>query len=278
MIKSKDIPVCLTVAGSDSGGGAGIQADLKTFSLYNVFGCSVITAVTAQNPTEVTSIHPLPTSSIVSQFKTVTRSLTVKSIKLGMLFSSDIIQSLTAEIDSLPRKLPLVVDPVMIASSGSTLTNPNCIQAYEKGIFARATLITPNIPEAELLSGQKIYNGSDMIAVGVELSKKYNTNILLKGGHLGGEDMISDFVLSSSGNYEFKTPFVSAPTSHGTGCILSSAIAANLALGKNLFDSISEAKGFVFASLKNCKKIGTNLFALGLSKQNSASHVKFIQL
>ena len=197
---------------------------------------------------------------------------------MGMLFSSDIVQSLTTEFDSLSRKIPLVVDPVMIASSGSTLTNPNCIQAYEKGIFAKATLITPNIPEAEHLSGQKIYNGRDMIAVGVELSKKYNTNILLKGGHLGGKDKAIDVFLSSSGKYEFKTPFVSAPTSHGTGCILSSAIAANLALGKNLFDSISEAKGFVFASLKNCKKIGTNLFALGLSKENNASLVKWEKL
>ena len=274
-MKNFVIPACLTIAGSDSGGGAGIQADLKTFNFFEVFGSTAITAVTAQNPCEVASIYPLPPSSVISQFRSVMDRISIKAIKTGMLFSSEIIDSLAGEIILLPQDIPLIVDPVTVATSGARLTKDHCKNAYEKGIFPKATLITPNIPEAEFFLGAKISNSKEMIESAKELSRRYQTSLLLKGGHLSGKFALDVAVIDSK-VYEITTPFVESPTSHGTGCTLSSAISANLALGKNLLESIHTAKAFIYESLNCCREIGKGIYTLGQPKKLDLPIVKIV--
>ena len=271
------IPVCLSIAGSDSSGGAGIQADLKTFAYFKTFGVTVITAVTAQNPFEVSAIYPIPTSGIFSQFQAVTTKIKINAIKTGMLYSPDIIEGLANEFQTLPKNCPKIVDPVMVATSGSRLVKGQIKDSFQKRLAPRATLITPNIPEAEFLTGSPLSSREEMIRIAQDMSQNYQTRILIKGGHRCST-MVTDVYIDGATTYELKSPCVNALTTHGTGCILSSAITANLALGNDLLDALITAKAFIYHSLKNCVNIGASAFAIGLPDIIDTSIVKVEKL
>ena len=256
------IPVCLSVAGSDSSGGAGIQADLKTFAYFKTFGVTIITAVTAQNPFEVSAIYPISTSGIFSQFRALATKIEINAIKTGMLYSSEIIEGLVDEFRTLPKNCPIIVDPVMVATSGSQLMKGQIKDSFQNRLAPRATLITPNIPEAEFLTGSPLSSHEEVIRTAQDMSQHYQTKILIKGGH-HCSTTVTDVYIDGATTYELKTPCVNALTTHGTGCILSSAITANLALGKDLLDALITSKAFIYYSLKNCVNIGDNTFAIG---------------
>jgi len=177
------IPVCLTIAGSDSGGGAGIQADLRTFHCLRTFGTSVVTAVTAQNPRAVTAIHALPVAEVVAQFQAVMEAFEVRAMKTGMLFNAAIIETLAAELEGMNQELPLVVDPVMVATSGARLLEADAVSALLGRILPLATLITPNVPEAEIIVGERLQGRPAVRAAARRLAARHGIAVLLKGGH-----------------------------------------------------------------------------------------------
>ncbi|MGL4855164.1 MAG: bifunctional hydroxymethylpyrimidine kinase/phosphomethylpyrimidine kinase, partial [Lentisphaeria bacterium] len=181
--------VALSIAGSDSSGGAGIQADLRAFFDFGVYGCSVITAVTAQNPHEVSSVFALPESEVVAQISAVMKTLEVKAVKTGMLFSSSIIESVAKELGK-HKGLFLVIDPVMVSTSGARLIDEQAIETLREKLLPLATLVTPNLAEAEVLSGEKITSRESLIKVGRFLSEKYGVNFLIKGGHGSGFEAV----------------------------------------------------------------------------------------
>ncbi len=261
-MKSNTIPVCLTVAGSDSSGGAGIQADLKTFEYFNVFGASVITAVTAQNPMAVKSIHPIPATEVKSQLKAVFDTLNITAIKTGMLYSVDIISSLLEFLEQIKYRFFLVVDPVMVAGCGASLSNDATIDTHFMKLLKRSNLVTPNIPEAELLLNKHLSFKYNLIEAVKELADKYQSKFLLKGGHSKSDNAI-DYFSDGSNVYEFVSPHISANCTHGTGCRLSSAIAANISKGENILDAIRLAKSYINQSIAQIEKVGKNCFALG---------------
>ena len=265
-MQTQQAPVCLTIAGSDSSGGAGIQADLKTFSFFNTFGASVVTAITAQNPLEVTAIYPLTISAILSQYRAVANKLKISAIKTGMLFSVEAVENLVAELRLVPDETPIIVDPVMVATSGSKLNKENLTVAFKGLLAPLSTLITPNIPEAEALIGTKLKSRDQLASAAKHLSQECQTKVLLKGGHQVS-NFVTDFFSDGSTTYELKASYVVAITTHGTGCMLSSAIAANMALGKNLLDAMMTAKAFIVYALKSCIYIGDNICAIGLPKK-----------
>lgn len=257
-----EIPVALTVAGSDSGGGAGIQADLRTFSALGVFGASAITAVTSQNPTEVTRVDGLPPEGVVAQIETVFSKLQIRAVKTGMLFSAEIIEAVA---DRLAEKnCPIVVDPVMISTSGSKLLKDDALAMLQEKILPLADWITPNIPEAELISGMAIRSANDAVAAAEKIAAKWNTGVILKGGHAEGDNDAADIVCTKELRLKLSTQRLSLPpyAAHGTGCTLSSAIAAYLAKGLNDIDALIAAKAFVLGSLDEAKAIGHNVFGM----------------
>ncbi len=256
------MPVCLTVAGSDSGGGAGIQADLKAFEYFNVFGASIITAVTAQNPVAVKSIFPIPVEEVKNQLGAVFDAFNITAIKTGMLYSVDIIRGLLEFLEEIDYQRFLIVDPVMIAGCGDALSqNDNYILEIRK-LFQMSQLVTPNLSEAERLLGRALTSYADMVSAVRELSELYETGILLKGGHIKHE-LARDWYCDGNAIYEISCPSLQVKTTHGTGCRLSSAIAANLAKGKSILDSIQVGKVFVYQELQNVLQVGNQCFALG---------------
>ncbi|MEN2999672.1 MAG: bifunctional hydroxymethylpyrimidine kinase/phosphomethylpyrimidine kinase [Acidilobaceae archaeon] len=239
----KPLPVALTIAGSDSGGGAGIQADLKTFAVMGVHGTSAITSITAQNTKEVRAIHDLPPEMVISQVEAIADDLGVDAAKTGMLSNSEIIRAVAKVVDKY--SFPLVVDPVMIAKSGAPLLRPEAMEALIKEVVPRATVITPNRFEAERLTGMKI----DSLKAAREAARAIveelgSSAALVKGGHLEGESSID--VLYFKGEYhEFRAPRIYKKTDHGTGCAFSAAIAAGLAKGRGVAEAVSVAKEFI---------------------------------
>ena len=255
-------PVALTIAGSDSGGSAGIQADLRTFAAFGVFGASAITAVTAQNPREVTRVDALPSASVDAQIKAVLSTIKVRALKTGMLFNAEIIK-VTAE-NLTGKNLPLVVDPVMISTSGARLLEEDAINALTNDLLPLASWITPNVPEAELLLDKKINNNEDAIKAAVEFGHCWDCSIILKAGHLDVKsDVAADIVYHEGKIYELSSPRVmGSKASHGTGCTLSSALVAALALGIPWKKALRMAKGFVFGSLNESITIASNIDAM----------------
>lgn len=243
----------LTIAGSDSGGGAGIQADLKTFSALGCYGMSVITAVTAQNTMAVTGVHPVPVEYVSLQLETVLKDIAADAVKIGMLHSAPVISSVA---DRLVRYhcLNIVVDPVMAASSGDELLQENAAEALKSQLFPLAAVVTPNLPEASILLGREVRERDQMADACRELSLLGCRSVLLKGGHLGVHaagscvDMLYD---GTTGRLvEFAGNWVDTPNSHGTGCTLSSAIAAFLAKGLALPEAVGKAKSYVSRALR----------------------------
>ena len=238
----------LTIAGSDSGGGAGIQADLKTFSALGCFGMSAITALTAQNTTGVRSIHGVPADMLRDQIDAVMEDIGVDAIKIGMLHSPEVVQTVAAAIDR-HALAHVVLDPVMVATSGAVLIDSPAIAALVRELFGRAVVITPNLDEASLLVGRTLANEQDMQAAAIELLAKGANAVLVKGGHLAG-DVVSDLLQVAGGApHWMRAPRIATANTHGTGCTLSSAIAAYLALGYTLVDAVEAARLYVRGAL-----------------------------
>jgi hydroxymethylpyrimidine kinase/phosphomethylpyrimidine kinase len=255
-------PAALTIAGSDSGGSAGIQADLRTFAAFGVFGCSAITAVTAQNPLEVTRVDAIPAAGVDAQIKAVLSKISVRVVKTGMLANAEIIKTVAENLTG--KNLSLLIDPVMVSTSGVTLLEEDAIAVLMDELLPLATWITPNIPEAELLLGKKITTNEEAIKAAVEFGHQWDCSVILKAGHLDVKsDIAADIVYHEGKVYELSSPRVSgSKASHGTGCTLSSALVAALALGIPWKKALRMAKGFVYGSLNECIDIGSNIEAM----------------
>ncbi len=275
---SSSYPVALTIAGSDSGGGAGIQADLRTFNAYGVFGCSAIAAITSQNPTEVTRIDALPAAAVTAQIAAVCDKLAVRYAKTGMLFNAEIISAVADQV--VERKLPLVCDPVMVSTSGRELLEKAAIRTLCDRLLPVAKWITPNLPEAELLLGQKLPDPEQAAAGAEKLAKKFGVSVILKGGHRLGKESACDLVAHGGKLYTLTSPVVkTAPlTAHGTGCTLSAAITAGLALGIAWKAAICEAKSFVFGSLSEAVNIGAGIDAMYPPTEDTLKLIKLAEL
>jgi hydroxymethylpyrimidine/phosphomethylpyrimidine kinase len=244
------IPIALTIAGSDSSAGAGIQADVKTFSALDVYGVSAVTCVVAEIPGKVSRIEPISVEMVREQIEVLAQSFPIAAIKTGLLCSAAIISAVAASIRDLRRKIPLVVDPVITATGGDPLLQPDAIETYQRELFPLASLITPNLDEAAQLLGDQIQDRESMERAGKELARKFRTAILLKGGHLRGDEAV-DLLFANGQVVEFAAPFVRDVATHGTGCTYSAAIAAGLAAGMSLSNSIARAKKFVTACIGN---------------------------
>ena len=247
--------IALTIAGSDSGGGAGIQADLKAMSALGVYGASVITAVTAQNTRAVTAVHGIPLDVVAAQIDAVLDDLDVRAIKIGMLATPDIIYTVAGAISGFDG--PVVLDPVMVAKSGDALLADEAVQTLREVLLPRASVLTPNLPEAARLLDQPSAGTPDeMIAQGHALCAFGARSVLMKGGHGAGE-VCHDLLIDSSGLVgEFKAPRQNTRNTHGTGCTLSSAIAAGLAKGLSLPNAVSEAHTYLQAAIARADELG----------------------
>jgi len=241
------IPKALTIAGSDSGGGAGIQADLKTFSAFRVFGMSVITAVTAQNSLGVQGVENLPPAFVARQLRSVLEDFGADAAKCGMLSTAPIIEAVATELTS-HRIEKLVVDPVMVAKSGDQLLQPEARAALADRILPLALLVTPNLPEAEVLAGIRVAEAEDMEEAARRIHLMGPRYVLVKGGHLKGD--ATDLLWNGREFTRFSTARVDSQNTHGTGCTFSAAIAAGLARGQALGDAIRAAKAYVTRAIR----------------------------
>lgn len=237
-------PIALTIAGSDSGGGAGVQADLKAMSATGVYGASVVTVVTAQNTTSVTAVHAIPADIVAAQIKAVLSDLDVQAIKIGMLFSPDIIEVVAQELAQF--KGPIVVDPVMIAKSGDALLQDAAVAAMITQILPLATVLTPNLPEAaRLLGTHDAETTGDMTAQGKRLLDMGPKAILMKGGHSKSDICTDLLVTTNDAQIVLTAPRVNTQNTHGTGCTFSAAIAAKLAQGYSLQAAVEAAHTYL---------------------------------
>ncbi len=236
----------LTIAGSDSSGGAGIQADIKTMTANGVYAMSAITALTAQNTTGVTGIMEVTPEFLSLQLEAIFTDIYPDAVKTGMVSSGELIKTISATLKKYNAK-NIVVDPVMVATSGAKLISDEAIETLKSELLPLATVITPNIPEAEVLSEMKIQNEEDMIAAAKLIYEKYNCNVLLKGGHQIND--ANDLLYRDGGYVWFKGKRIDNPNTHGTGCTLSSAIASNLAKGQSLDDAVKNAKDYISGAL-----------------------------
>src|SRR5438270_13520137 len=246
------IPVALIIAGSDSSAGAGIQADLKTFTALSVYGLTAVTCIVAEVPGKVSRIAPVTARMVREQIEVLLKNFRVGAIKTGLLCSAEIVCAVAQTIQDggkkTARSIPFVVDPVMIATSGDNLLEPEAVESYKNKLFPLATLITPNLDEAALLLETTIIDRKQMENAAKALAKKYRASILLKGGHLQGDKAI-DLLFHNGELTEFSAPFVRGVETHGTGCTYSAAIAASLAFGFSLEQAIKRAKKFVTESI-----------------------------
>ena len=249
------IPIALTIAGSDSSGGAGIQADLKTFSAFGVYGASVVTALTAQNTLGVAAVEPVAASFVVAQMEAVLCDLEVGAIKTGMLANAAIVAAVAHRLRDAPRR-PLVVDPVMVATSGDVLLEHDAVDALKRELFPLALLITPNLPEAaRLLDAEEAASEAEAVGQAKALLALGCGAVLLKGGHGSGETAV-DILCDASGIERFERPKIDTRNTHGTGCTLSAAIAALLACGVGLREAVGRAKDFVWQALHGGRALG----------------------
>jgi hydroxymethylpyrimidine/phosphomethylpyrimidine kinase len=244
----------LTIAGSDSGGGAGIQADIKAMSANGVFAMSAITAITAQNTEEVTDVFELPISIIAAQIDAIFDDFDVAAVKTGMLSSAEIVK-VVAKLLKPQNVTNLVVDPVMIAKSGHSLLKPDAVEALMREIIPLALVVTPNIHEAQQLSGIEIKTLADARKAAKIIHRLGCRHVLIKGGHLL-EDRATDLLYDGRFFEVFKSEFINTPHTHGTGCTYASAIAAHLALGKTLTQAVTAAKAYLTEAIRHGLAIG----------------------
>ncbi len=249
-------PRVLTIAGSDSGGGAGIQADLKTMSALGCFGMSAITALTAQNTTGVRAIHAVPPQMLTDQIDAVVEDIGVDAVKIGMLHAPDIVAAVANAIDKHQLRR-VVLDPVMVATSGAVLIDNPAIAALVEQLFQRVDIITPNLDEASLLVGRTLQSEQDMQQAAQQLLEMGAAAVLLKGGHLQGET-VSDLFMTREGLTQWlRAPRIHSHNTHGTGCTLSSAIASHLALGHTLTEAIAQAHRYIRQALQSGAAVRT---------------------
>ncbi|KQC04943.1 MAG: phosphomethylpyrimidine kinase [Methanoculleus sp. SDB] len=245
-MNGNDLPVACTIAGSDSGGGAGIQADLKTFAALGVWGCTVITAVTAQNTREVRGSWVLPPEAVSCQIGAVVSDFPIRAFKTGMLANEEIIRAVA---DALPFEGALVIDPVMIATSGARLLAEDAVGALVSCLLPRAVLVTPNIPEAQVLAGMDtIGSVEEMVTAGRRICARGASAVLVKGGHLAGEESI-DVLVEGDRVTRFSGERYPGQV-HGTGCCLSAAITASLARGRTVAEACGDARSFVACAIR----------------------------
>ena len=243
----------LTIAGSDSGGGAGIQADIKTMTAYGVYAMSAVTALTAQNTTGVYGIMEIPSEFLERQLDAVFTDIIPDTVKIGMLPSKEGIRSVRKKLCQYKAE-HVVLDPVMAATSGSSLIEKSAVRALKEELFSLAELITPNIPEAEALTGQAIKNKADMEQAARTLYETWHCNVLCKGGHL--TDSADDLLYENGQVYWISGRRINNPNTHGTGCTLSSAIASGLALGMDLLEAVKKAKAYLTGALEQDLNLG----------------------
>ncbi|MEK7700966.1 MAG: bifunctional hydroxymethylpyrimidine kinase/phosphomethylpyrimidine kinase [candidate division NC10 bacterium] len=253
------VPKALTIAGSDSGGGAGIQADLKTFSAFRVFGMSVLTAITAQNSVGVQAVFNLPPEFVAKQIDSVLGDFGADAVKIGMLSTAPIIGEVARRL-ATPRREPIVLDPVMIATSGDPLLEPAARAALVKEMLPLATVVTPNLHEAGALAGMTVATERDMEEAARRILALGPKSVLVKGGHL--PDEATDILWNGRELTRFAAPRLESPNTHGTGCTFSAAIAACLARGDALRDAIREAKAYVTAAIREGFQPGRGAGAL----------------
>lgn len=253
----------LTVAGSDSGGGAGIQADLKTFTALGAYGMSVITAVTAQNTRGVAGVYPMTAEQVDAQLEAVLTDIGVDAVKTGMLVDADIIHAVARRLaryaagkgEGATRPLRLVVDPVMVAKSGDSLLEDAAVASLREHLLPLAAVVTPNVPEAEALTGMTVRTRDDMVAAGRRLLTYGAGAVLITGGHLAG-GRADDVLVTEDDVRWFSAAKIQTPNTHGTGCTLSAALAAGLARGLPLVDAVQQAKDFITAAIATAPNIG----------------------
>ncbi len=247
------MPVAMTVAGSDSGGGAGVQADLKTFAALGVYGASALTAITAQNTVAVTAVHELPIDLIAAQIEAVVSDIGVDAVKTGMLSSSEIVEVVARELDRHGIK-NLVVDPVMIAKSGDPLLRQEAVDSVRTLLVPLACIVTPNVPEAETLTGMKVETDEDMREAARRIIGMGARAVVVKGGHREGP--ATDLFYDGTEFVEFTSDRFDTVNTHGTGCTFASATAAGLAQGKSVVEAVAQAKEYVTEAIRNSYPLG----------------------
>ena len=248
-------PVALTIAGSDSGGGAGIQADLKSMEANGVFGTSALAAVTAQNTEEVAQSHDLPPTLVAAQIDAVAEDMDVRAAKTGMLSAPDIIEMVADRVEA-HGLFPFVVDPVMISKSGFKLLQDAAIETLKDALLPLATLVTPNVHEAEHLADVPIETTADLTAAGQALLEHGPDAVLVKGGHLADAEEAVDVLVTEDTSQRFVAPRIDTKHTHGTGCTYASAIAANLAKGHDLEAAVGRAKRYVTGAIRHALPLG----------------------
>jgi hydroxymethylpyrimidine/phosphomethylpyrimidine kinase len=247
--------IALTIAGSDSGGGAGIQADLKTFAACGVYGTSAVTAITAQNTIGVTAWEPVSTELVIAQIEAVGTDLPPAAVKTGMLATAAIVEAVAATIAELD--LPnLVVDPVMIAKGGDRLLREDAVAAIRTELLKLAEVVTPNIPEAEVLTGSPILTLDDMRAAARRIRTLGPRVVVVKGGHLPIDGFVTDVVCTPDSEFELRGPWVETRHTHGTGCTFAAAIAAHLALGQTVDEALRSARAYLEGAIRHAPGLG----------------------
>lgn len=242
------LPPVLTIAGSDNSAGAGIQADLKTMSALGVYGLTAVTCVVAEVPGHVSAIRGMEPEIVAEQVRLCFEAFPLKAVKTGMLHSAGILRTVVQSLRNAAAQfgpVPLVVDPVMVATSGARLLEPEALELYQSDLLPMASLITPNLDEAAVLVGEPICSRNAMCEAGRVLAGRYRTSVLMKGGHLKEDTAADLLVLENGREHWFEAPFVHGVSTHGTGCTYSAAIASELGLGRSLEEAVGRAKQFV---------------------------------
>jgi hydroxymethylpyrimidine/phosphomethylpyrimidine kinase len=257
MKHKKQPTIALTIAGSDCSGGAGIDADLKTFSAFKVYGMACVTCVVAESPCSVISIQPILSKVVSQQIACCLKNMPSMPVKTGMLYSAEIIRTCHREISNFQSQISnLIVDPVMVATSGKRLLQSDAIRALKKLLEEHADLVTPNLDEAEILSDCKIRSYGDMERAAYKISKRFDCAVLMKGGHLMDKTWASDFIWHKKKGSWLRSRRISGVKTHGTGCTYSAAITANLALGHSIEKSVQIAKKFVTNAIRKSHRFG----------------------
>ena len=264
MKSQKSSGCCLTIAGSDSGGNAGVQADLRAFHAYGLHGCTVFAALTAQNPFGVSAIYAVPADFVGAQLDAVLGTYDIRALKTGMLAEPEVIETVADRLARHPE-IAKVVDPVMIATSGAKLISDAAVDVLKTRLLPLATVMTPNVPEAEVLSDRKIVCRADVRAVARQLAETYGCAVLVKGGHPVGDLKAAEDTLYDGKEYfAYEMPWIDNPIStHGTGCSLAAALVAELTRGRSLAEAVKGAKAYVHAAIKNSYLVGKDCGVLG---------------
>lgn len=247
------VPRAMTIAGSDSGGGAGIQADLKTFAAFGVYGTSAITAITAQNTLRVTAVHELPPEMVAAQIDAIVKDIGVDAAKTGMLANASIIEAVAEKVKEHGIE-KLVVDPVMVAKSGDPLLRTEAVQALRGKLLPLAYVITPNLPEAEVLVGRRLESEEEIREAAKEIHKMGPKFVVIKGGHRTGDAI--DLLFDGQAFQEFRAERVETPHTHGTGCTFAAGLAACLAKGMTVAEAVTAVKAYITEALKQAYPVG----------------------